>query len=135
MLILLVLLCGGGAYNYHRNMAAEQSQQGPRPFGGYDSAALEQLASAYQKEIESYERIYQEARLNRATARETALLGDAVRELERVQRSGRKVREATALVAEREARLREIRVEQKMREREQGGIALHLERLTGIPLT
>ena len=102
---------------------------------GYESAALEQLASAYQQEIDAYERAYQGVRANRATARETSLLGDAVRELERVQHSGKKVRAAMALVAEREARVVEIRAEQKLRAREELGIALHLERLTGIPLT
>jgi len=133
VLVLLVVLGAAGAWNYQRNMALEQTDEGPRPFKGYEDAGLEQLASAYQEEIDVLERKYQNSLRNRTgVSDDAALMDEHVKEFERVQKVGRKIREATVLVAEKEARLREISAERRFRDRMKGGYEMHLRRLVSI---
>jgi len=50
ILILLVILCSAGGWNYHRNALIENGQ--PRPYRGYSDEELHQLMSAYQDEVD-----------------------------------------------------------------------------------
>jgi hypothetical protein len=135
MLLLVLLLCAGvgGAWNYQRNLALEEQKKGERPFNGYSDQDLAALAEAYRQEIDAFDRRYRASLQGRTQARDRGLLGERVNEFERVQRSNDRIREATAEVAQREARLADISAEQRYRA--QAGsqsLILHLGRLTKI---
>ena len=86
LLLLLAILCGGGAYNYQRNVALEKQE--PRPYRGYTDEQLEQLAAAYEGEKAKDSQRYEKASSRRATAQGKAYFQDQVDEFERVQRAG-----------------------------------------------
>lgn len=133
-LLLIFLLIGGGlgAFNYQRNLAAEDQQAGARPFQGYSDEALEELAEAYGERADILERKYKASLQKVGGVREQdGLIAEKVAEFERVQKIGNSVRVATSEVADAEARLRQIRDEQTWR-RNQGAWTLHLKRLTTI---
>lgn len=132
LLIALVALCGAGAWNYHRNLVAEQVDHTARPLSGYSTADLESLADAYRSEIARYEAKYRGQRAQRNEARDRAHFGDQVGELEKVQRAARRTREAGAEVAEREAALRDVEAELAARGPERPAWQVHLERLTRL---
>jgi len=132
--ILALALIAGGAFNYHRNLEAERAAQQPRSFAHYSDTSLEQLAGAYAKALEDQQGELQRARSRRGNVSRNRRLGDAVREMERVQQGTRAERDAMASVAESEARLRAIGAEIAIREREAGSVLVHLERLTGLAL-
>ncbi|MCP5042339.1 MAG: hypothetical protein GY944_15040 [bacterium] len=133
LFIILVLAGGLGGWNYHRNLGLEVEQrEGARPFQGYSSDALEDLAAAYGEEADILERKYKASLERRNGVRDTdGLLMDKVQEFERVQKIGDSIRVATSQVADSEARLRQIRDEQAWR-RNESGWTLHLKRLTSI---
>jgi hypothetical protein len=136
LLLLLVLVLGIGAagtWNYQRNVELETQEQGARPFQGYSDADLEALAGAYRQEIESLDRRYRTARGKRTPVRDQGLLGERVDEYERVRKSNDQIRDATAEVAQSEARLAEITSEQRYRNRASSqDLMVHLGRLTKI---
>lgn len=132
LLVLLVALCAAGGWNYHRNLQAERADQGQRVFAGYGDRDLEQLAEAYRQEIEVARRRYEASRRARPEVQERALVGDGVREFERIQRHSQRSRERTADLAEREARLEEIERELAYRAELRSGVSLHIARLTRI---
>jgi hypothetical protein len=75
MLVLVLLgLCAGGAWNYGRNLQAEQVDRAARPLSGYATGDLEALADAYQQEIAA-------ARTQVARADHEAALRDVEAEL------------------------------------------------------
>ena len=51
ILILLAILCTAGGWNYHRNAVIDAAVT--RPYRGYSDEELNQLASAYQVEVEA----------------------------------------------------------------------------------
>lgn len=128
VLVLLVLLGGAGAWNYNRNLAAEEAV--PRPWKGYSDADLQAMADAYRQEVEQYSKRWDAARGQRAQVRDRDLVGDAAREFERVQEQGRHVRELKGAMAERQVVLQEIREEIRLREKLGAGWVLHWRRLT-----
>ena len=71
---------------------------------------------------------------SRSGVRETRGVAEGVREFERVQRSSGRLRDLTTELATREARIREIEQELARRESAASGLALHLQRLTGVAL-
>ena len=133
VVLALLIVVGGavGGWNYHRNWSSEQEDSQPRPFMGYSDADLEALASAYQAEIDAYQ-----AKTDTHTARRVDVktakgsIAENIDEFERIHRQSSKIRDMVTLVAEREARIREIREEQRMRGGRATGLALHVERLT-----
>ena len=92
LLFLLMLLGGAGGYNYHRNAQAEDAEF--RPFGSYADADLDALAAAYEEQLSGGMAQYQKASSKAVTVREGGLLGEQVREFERVQKiSGHMLRQ------------------------------------------
>ena len=49
LVVLLAILCGYGAWNYQRSVAAERKQ--PRPYASYSDTQLDQLLAAYQGKV------------------------------------------------------------------------------------
>jgi hypothetical protein len=115
LLFLLVALGGVGAWNYQRNLAAEKAA--PSAYAGVSDADLDVLIAAYESEIAALEA---RGGPNRARVRQTSNLDQGARELERVQRASRAVREANYEVYERQGALEALQAE-KTRRRAIGG--------------
>ena len=132
VLLVLVVLAVGGAWNYHRNLQAEQDTGAPRPFDGYATADLESLRAAYAKEAAASQKRYaaQDARRKRPSNGD--FIDENVREFERVQASSERLRTLQADVAVREARVRELDDELALRRSQASGLALHWKRLVSF---
>jgi hypothetical protein len=128
LLVLLALLGGGGAWNYQRNLAAEEAM--PRPYKGYSDSDLEAMSGAYTQEIEQYTKRWEQARGRRMQASTQGLVGDAAQEFERVQGHTSEVRALKRDLAERQVTLDKIAEELDYRRSLGKGWQLHLRRLT-----
>jgi hypothetical protein len=115
LLLLLVGLVGAGAYNYQRNLKAEQAREAKRPLHGYAKADLEKLAAAYRQEVAKQSARYQAAKGTRSGVRNHELLGAQVNEFERVAKESDAVREIGAVLSEREAALKDVENELQQR--------------------
>jgi hypothetical protein len=130
LLVLLLLLVGAGTWNYRRNLARESQED--RPYRSYAEADLEKLLSAYEQEAERAQRRADATR--RATPRQTGsgLVGESVREFERVQRASQRVRDAKGDLAESELMVERISKELARRDQERDKTALFVRRLTTL---
>ncbi|HEY8154170.1 MAG TPA: hypothetical protein VII72_08595 [Myxococcota bacterium] len=130
LLAVLLLLGGGGAWNYSRNLARESQED--RPMRGYAEADLEKLLAAYQKEQVRLAR--RAGATPRATAKDAPgqLVGEKVREFERVQRASQRVRDANGDLAETELMVERIEQELARRDQERDPTAVFIRRLTTI---
>jgi hypothetical protein len=130
LLVLLLLLGGAGGWNYHRNV--ERESQVDRPYRSYAEADLEKLLAAYEQEAERASR--RAGATRRASVRESQgqLVGESVREFERVQRANRRVRDAQGDLAESELMVERISKEIAHRDQERDPTALFLRRLTTL---
>jgi len=128
--LLLAILAGAGAWNYRRNLAEEA--QTPRPYRSYADADLEAMAAAYARELEQYEKRWQEAGARRATASGRGHLDDRAREFDRVYEHGRNVRALKDAATDRRVARDQIEEEQRLRARERNRLKLHLSRLTSL---
>lgn len=131
-LIVLLALAGLGAWNYQRNVAAEATEERPRPFRSYAVDDLEALQTAYSQEIAAYQKKYDDQDARRRRASDTGLIDERVDEFDRVRRASGRLRELRADLADREARLREIELELSARATQLSGVSLHLRRLFTI---
>jgi len=130
LLVLLLLLGGGGAWNYRRNL--ERESQEDRPLRGYAEADLDKLLAAYQQE---QGRAARRAGATQRTAPKPVmgpLVGENVREFERVQRASQRVRDANGDLAETEMMVERIHRELQHRDQERDPMALFLRRVTTI---
>lgn len=109
----LAVLAGAGAWNFQRNLAREEAEKGP--YARYSDEQLAALREAYESEIEALGARYQSQKKEPYQARSGQLLGDQVREFERASQRGRAIRDAGGDLAEREATLDDIRLEQSKR--------------------
>src|SRR5690606_31777132 len=100
-----------GAWNYHRNLAAERAERAKRPLSGYATADLEALAEAYRAEVRRLSGRYEAARRRRVETESRAFFGDQIAEYERGRRASRQRREAGASLGETEAALRDVEQE------------------------
>ena len=133
IVLTLLLLVGGGGYNYHRNVVAEQAEQGERPFKGYEESDLRDLEAAYSAEVEARQGRYQELATRRVKTSDSAvLLDEKVADFERIQRAGDEKRALAGLLAEHSARLNEIQAELAYRNYVNSGMTIHIRRLTTI---
>jgi hypothetical protein len=133
IVLTILLLVGGGGYNYQRNLVAEQAEQGERPFKGYQENDLRDLETAYGAEVEGRRGRYQELATRRVKTRDSAVfLDEKVADFERIQRAGDEKRALAGLVAEHRARLNEIQAELAYRDYVNSGMAVHVRRLTTI---
>lgn len=130
LLALLLLLGGGGAWNYRRNVARESQED--RPLRGYAEADLEKLRSAYEVEVKRLSG--RAGATRRATARDMPgeLVGEKAHEFERVQRASRRVRDANGDVAEAELMVQRISHELSYRDGERDPTAIFIRRLTTL---
>jgi hypothetical protein len=124
LLAVLALAAGAAAWNYRRNAALEAGEY--RPYRGYATADLDALIAATEQELAQARRDYQRGPRRPAAGREPALLGDQIREFERVQRASVASRELGGRVLEREAALERLRAERARREPDEGPIARFL---------
>jgi hypothetical protein len=133
VVVLLLLVAAGGAYNYHRNLLAEQAEQGSRPFKGYADQDLRDLESAYSAQVESRRDSYESLASRRVKTRKgEQTLGDHVAHFERIQRVSEQKRDAAGDLAVNQARLREIEAELAYRDYVKGGPMVHIKRLTTL---
>lgn len=132
VLLLAILLgaAGAGAWNYHRNLVAEQQDRAARPLAGYETGDLEALADAYRAEVAALTRRYDSVRKQRVDVRERGFFGDQIEEYERVRRRSSGRRDIGVALSETEATLRSVEKELETRHREGGTIVeVHLRRL------
>lgn len=128
LLALLVLLGGGGAWNYHRNLQAERAE--PRPYRGYDDAELASLIEAYEQESDALRGRAERVERPQATASEGALVGERVEVFERARQAGEAERRLRRDAQGHESVLEALREERARRDARATGLALHLRRLT-----
>ncbi len=129
LLALLAGLVGGGAYNYQRNLRAEQAAAAKRPLHGYAEADLQRLAAAYRQEIEKLSARYASAKSSRGGVRDHQLLGEQVQEFERVRKGSESEREAGAVLSEREAALKDVERELQARQGQGDATQVFMRRL------
>ncbi len=131
--LVLLLLAGAAGYNYHRNYEAEQAEQGVRPFQGYADQDLHDLKAAYRGQVDSRRDRYEQLAKRRTASRSgNEMLDENIANFERVQRAGNEKRAVAGIVAENQARLREIEEELAYRDYVTDGLAVHLKRLIQI---
>ena len=115
-LILLVILCVAGGWNYHRNTLIDDAV--PRPYRGYSDEELNQLISAYQGEVEvQMERYRNSTAAKKVTVQDGGLLEEQIDEFERVQRLSKQRRDRAYQVTENQILVEQLAAEQVTRER------------------
>ncbi len=128
-LILLAILCAAGGWNYHRNAVIEDAV--PRPYRGYSDEELNQLASAYQVEVEiQMERYRNSAAANKVVVQDGGLLDDRIDEFERVQGLSKQRRESAYQVTENQILVEQLAQEQVTREKNRPIYKMILRRVT-----
>lgn len=113
LLMLLALIGGVGAWNYHKNVALDEQEY--RPFRGHSDEALHQLIDAYENERDEDKKAYLEISGRRASAKTKPMLDEQVAEFERIQRHGLRTRELRNAVAGHQATLKELKKEASRR--------------------
>ena len=129
--LLTALLCAGGM-NYVRNLRADQASEETRPFHSYKKQDLTALKGAYEAEVAELETRYQNAHAGRRRSSNKVMMDEAVADFERVRRQSDGLRELSTLVAERQARIRDIEKELAARSAIGEGWEAHLRRLVRI---
>lgn len=133
LLVIVLVAVAAGAWNYRRNLAAEQAERAQRPLAGYATADLESLAEAYRAEVDQLASRYDSARGQRVDAADRGFFGEQIDEYERVRRQSDRRRDAGADLGQTEAALRDVEVELRARGSEGGSAwSLHLRRLTAF---
>jgi hypothetical protein len=131
ILILLAILCTAGGWNYHRNAVIDAAV--PRPYRGYSDDELDQLASAYQVEVEAQmERYRNSAASNKVVVQDGGLLDDRIDEFERVQHLSKQRRERAYRVTENQILVEQLAQEQVARERDRPIYKMIFRRLTSF---
>ena len=129
MLVVLLLALGvGGAWNYRRNLDLEAAEHS-RPYQALSDAEIDQLIAAYQDEISEWAARAGALRGASGGIRDRAHFDDRIREFERVQRSGAREREAGDGLRVRQIELEKLEQEQRLRSGSEDVLALHLRRL------
>ena len=113
LLILIALILGVGAWNYHKNLALDEQEY--RPFRGHSDEALHQLIDAYENERDRDKKAYLEVAGRRASAKTKPMLDEQVAEFERVQSHGLRTRQLRNAVAGHQASLKELKKEASRR--------------------
>ena len=126
LVLVLVLLVGALAWNFHRNLAAERREF--RPYRGYAEADIEALIGAYEQAAEKAGSRYHGVVERRVEARGTGHVMGNVKEFERVQSAGRATRAAREDYADARASLEALREERSLRASERSKLRLFLRR-------
>ncbi len=130
LLLLLAIVGGAGAWNYHQNLEIEKREH--RPFRGYSDADLETLRDVYAGHTDLTSERYQAALAKQAEARTMSLLGEQVREFERVQDIAVQKRDARDRLADSQATLQLVEQEQRKRDQERDVLKLFARRVFTI---
>jgi len=130
LLVLLVILCGAGGWNYHRNLQAENAEE--RPYRGLNQESLASLAEALEAEVEQLAVGYEAATGRSVTVGSDAMLGERVREFERVQSISHSTRAVGQRLSQSEGSLQRVRLERRRREQDADPVKKHLRRLLTI---
>ena len=130
LLLLLVLLGGAGAWNYRKNVEAEEEVY--RPFRGYTDQALADLMGAYGARSEQDQKVWDAAAGRRVEAEGKAYFDEQVAEFGRVQRAHQGKREAGARMAESRTTIKLLEEEERLRADERDRLQLFLRRLLTI---
>ena len=131
-LLLLVLIAGGGAWNYQRNLQTEEAQ-GHRPYASYASEDLEALRSAYGNEVQGGRANLDQAKRNRARPQgDAGSIAGNVAQFQRATRASSAIRQAASQVASGQSQVAELDREIELRERFGEGMERHIKRLTTL---
>ena len=125
LLLVLALLVGAGAFNYHRNLQAEDQED--RPYRGYSDEELETLLGAYEGRKDAQSARY-ESSSRRVNAQGKAYFDEQVREFERVQRVHRRAAQRRDELAGTQVVVKQIKKELAKRESERDKLALFMKR-------
>lgn len=134
-LLVAILLAAAvaGAWNYRRNLAAEEAERAKRPYASYATEDLKALAEAYRAEVAQLEARWQAARGARVKATDRSFFGDQIEEYERVRRRSGQQRAVGAELGETEAALRAVEEELARRANApRAAWRVHWQRLTRI---
>ncbi|MFO0687521.1 MAG: hypothetical protein U0900_02325 [Myxococcota bacterium] len=131
LLLVLVLLVGVGAWNYHRNFQQERASERGRPYASYSVREVQLLREAAGSELAAAKARFEKARRGRAgSARDRGSLGDNARQFARTTRASEAIRAAAADVAEHESLAAALDQELAARSELGAGMDRHLKRLT-----
>ncbi len=130
LLLLLAIVGGAGGWNFHQNLEAEKREH--CPYRGYSEEDLDTLREAYAGHTDLTNDRYQKTVSKRAEARSLSLLGEQVREFERVQVIAREKRDARDRLADSQATLHLIEQEQQKRAQEKDALKLFVRRVVSI---
>ena len=126
LVLVLLLLVGGVAWNFHRNLAAESRES--RPYRSYAEADLDALIAAYEQAAEKAGSRYDRVVDRRTEAKGTGYVMGNVKEFERVQNAGRATRAAREQYADARASLEALRAERSRRVSERSKLRVFLRR-------
>ena len=132
LLVLLLLLVGGAAFNYHRNVQAENAE--PRPYRGYSDQELDDLLAAYGDRKERQTARYTATARLRVEAKGKGYFDEQVAEFERVQTAHKAKAEARDLLAGTQVVVKKILAEQRKRDSERDKMRLFLRRAFSVSL-
>jgi hypothetical protein len=127
LLVLLLILAGAGAWNFRRNLAAEEAEY--RPFRGHSDEAIGQLMAAYEGQHEHDTARYQAAADRKVNVHGKDYFGEQVEEFERVQRLSKNTRALRDELAESQATLKLLEEERSKRAQERQKLQLFLKRV------
>ena len=131
--LLLVVLLGLGAWNYHRNYRLELASAHGRPYSGYTHQEVSLLRDAVAAELEASRARFERARGNRMRgSSDLGSVGDNAAQFNRTTRASNAIRDAASEVAAQEANLATLDAELAQRSGSADGAALHLRRLTSF---
>jgi hypothetical protein len=133
VLLLLVMLSGAGAWNYHRNLQLEAETEGSRPFESYSSDDLATLRDAYQSELSGVRAKFADAKSQRVRPKaNVGSISGNVDQFAQTTQTSKRIRKAASNVAEREGKITELERELDVRSRLGQGLMRHVKRLTTI---
>lgn len=133
LLFLLVLLVGGGGFNYHRNLEIERQSDGHRPYESYTTEDIQALRDAFESELVGSEAKFEAAKRQRTRPkRDLGSVSGNVQQFAQTAQTSRAIRQAAAGVAERQNALSELDRELQLRANLGQGLMRHLKRLTTI---
>jgi hypothetical protein len=131
LMLLLAVLVGAGAWNYHRNLKLEAAE--PRPYASYSRTDLEALQAAYQAEVDRHTARYRQASGKKVSVRGGGYIGDQVEEFERVQKISQGKRDIASDFAKNQVRLDSVTAEITRRVNEGTPWQQFLRRVTKYP--
>lgn len=131
LVLLLVLVSGLGAWNYHRNWQIEKAQEHTRPYASYKTEDLEALREAYSGESQTAEAKLKAAQNMRArVSGDRGSIAQNVDQFSKTTRTSANIRSAASDLAAQQSQLADLDKELSHRSEFGSGMQLHLKRLT-----